>query len=222
LAFGYALVASVVLGAAGAITEVLTGRLDLLDKIISTWLIPVAASGCGLACSSLAVRGRRILPSVGIALALAAAALQLGNVWLDGLSHRYHQIAWSMSFFAVACGHLAALSLARLARLHVSAMIVAHVLVVGVALLWTLRVFDFPWTPGLDQAHIIMMILDVVVTILIPFYHWRRQCPACDALMRELEPLVDEEEGTADHFTGRYKKLGRRFRATKSCPRPMD
>src|SRR5262245_36871167 len=108
-AFMFVLVVSVVLGALGEIVKVLEGSTELLTQFNYTCLLGAAAGACGLACASLAVRGRRALPLVGIVLVVAAAALQTFAVWTEELPDQYGQIAWCVSIFAVAFGHLAAL-----------------------------------------------------------------------------------------------------------------
>lgn len=172
-AFIFVLIVSVVLGALGAILVVLGATMELLYEAIQTCVIMAMASACGVACASLATRGGRTLPLTGIALALAAAALQTYGVWADDFWLEYGKLTYCVSIFAVACGHLAALSLARLAPRHLWSLVLAYVLILGVASLWALRMLDYPWTSWMDQLHAILMILDIAVTILIPYFHWR-------------------------------------------------
>lgn len=172
-AFIFVLIVSVLLGALGAIAVILGATMDLLYQVIQTCLIMTMASACGIACASLAIRGGRTLPLAGIALALTAAALQTYSVWGDDVSIEFGKLIYCVSIFAVAGGHLAALSLARLAPRHLWSLVMAYVLIIGVASLWALRILDYAWTPWMDQLHSILMILDLAVTILIPIFHWR-------------------------------------------------
>ena len=70
LAFAFGLVASIVLGAAGLSGEVLNGFDSNLNRFNQTNLIAFVTCAGGLACSLLALRGAKILPSTGIALVL--------------------------------------------------------------------------------------------------------------------------------------------------------
>jgi glucan phosphoethanolaminetransferase (alkaline phosphatase superfamily) len=169
----FVLIVSVVLGALGAIMVVLGATMDGLSQAIQTCLIMVVASACILACASLATRGARMLPLVGIALALAAAVLQTYGVWADDVWLEFGKLIYCVSIFAVACGHLAALSLARLAPRYVWSLVLAYAVIIGVAFLWAVRILDYPWREWMDQLHSILMILDIAVTILIPYFHWR-------------------------------------------------
>jgi hypothetical protein len=219
-AFIFALVASVVLGAAAAIFEVLHGPTQLLRQVIHTCTIMVAASACGLACACLAVRGGRALPSAGIVLALAAAVLLTGSVWADRVPDEYWQAACSVSIFAIACGHLAVLSLARLASWRRWTLALAHVLVIGIACVYVLSILGCSFALWVWQLVSIMMILDVAVTILIPYYHWRSR----DFVLRDryarFERGDDEEDEATDSFVAGQTRDGkphhRGIRAAKS------
>ena len=210
LAFTFSLVISVVLGAAGLSVEVLNGFNSDLNRFNQTNLIAFVASGGGLACSMLALRGAKILPSLGIALVLIAAALQTAIVWNgDYFTHGFRQVTWSVSIFAFACGHAAALRLARLSPGQRWAMIVAQTLIVAVAVLSAWRVyFDLPWTPEIDRAHWILIILDVAMTALIPFFHWSSKA----FFERErlfMRRMIDEEFCE----TGSHRRRDKRIRS---------
>jgi hypothetical protein len=207
-AFIFAVVAAVVLGALGMIAEVLWGSEQLLSQFNWTCLIMAAAGACGLACASMAVRGSRALPVAGILLILSAAVLLTGYVWVSDVSVEYWQITCCFSIFAVASGHLAALSLARLAPRHMWSMVLAYVLVIAVACLGALRILEFPWGPGIDRPLSIMMILDVAVTILIPFFHWwSRDFAACDGFDRRYAELAEPQFPREED--GRYVRVDR-------------
>jgi hypothetical protein len=173
-AFIFLLVVSVVLGAMAAIAAVLQDDSNFVDRVVLPTCLSIAwASACGIACTNLAIRRGRTLPVAGILLALTAATLQIAGVWIGGLSVDYWNMTWSLTFFGVACAHCAALSLARLAPWHLWCLVMAYVLVFGVASLGALRLLTgYGWTPWSDQAFIVMIILDVAVTILVPCCHW--------------------------------------------------
>src|SRR6185295_20334762 len=99
-----------------------------LNRFNQCFLILAVASACGLACSTLAIRGARVLPCAGIALALGASALLIVLVWDNDFSHEFRQATWCVSIFAFACGHAAVLRLARLSPGQRWAMIVAQTL----------------------------------------------------------------------------------------------
>lgn len=193
-AFIFAVVASVVLGALGMSAQILWGSEQLLSQFNWTCVIMAAAGACGLACASLAVRGGRALPVAGILLILSATALLIGYVWISDVSVEYWQITCCFSIFALASGHLAALSLARVAPRHMWSMVLAYLLVIGVACVAALRILEYPWSAGIDQPLSIMIILDVAVTILIPFFHWwSRESAACDGFDRRCAELAERQ-----------------------------
>ena len=171
-AFTISLVASIVLGAAGASIEVLDGSVSFPSQFNLTSLIVAVASACGLACSMLALRGARVLPSAGIVLALVAAALEIVLVWTDDSSHEFRQVTACVSICAFACGHAAALRLARLSPGQRWAMVVAQTLVVVVAVLSSAFSLDLLWSIEPFRALWILIILDIAMTALIPFFHW--------------------------------------------------
>jgi len=172
--FIFSLVAFAFHETAAGIASVLQDDSNFVDRLMLPTCLSVAwASACGIACTNLALRGGRALPLPGILLALTAATLQIMGVWIGGLSFDYWNMTWSLTFFGAACGHCAALSLARLAPWHLWCLVMAYVLAFGVASLGALRLLTgYGWTPWSDQAFIVMIILDVAVTILVPCCHW--------------------------------------------------
>jgi hypothetical protein len=195
--FTAGLVACVVLGAAGVSIEILNGFDGFLNQFNQMILFVGVASACGLACSMLSLRGARILPCVGVALALVAAVLQTIDVWTEKHSHDFRQVAWSVSILAFACGHAAALRLARLAPGLRWAMFIAQTLIAAVALLAVGRMLDLAWAPELDRWYWILVIVNLAMTTLIPFFHWSSKAyfERENALMRlMLEADLEETE----------------------------
>src|SRR5262249_12675776 len=117
-AFLYSLIISVVLSAILGIFAILGGNGGWFEgQILLTPTIISAASICGLANGAfLATKRGTVLPGIGIVLALLGAVLVIGGIWNTSASSEYWKVAASVAVFAVACGHLSLLSMARLAQ----------------------------------------------------------------------------------------------------------
>jgi hypothetical protein len=173
--FLYFLIVSVLLSAVLGILAILSGTWgEFQVRILVTSVIISGASICGLACGTyLATKRGRLLPLAGIALALVAAAMIIAGVWIHVLqTDAYLKFAVSISVFAVACGHLALLSMARLAEWFVWSIVAAHVVIFGVASLIVLLIVTDPHGTGMFQLLGVAAIIDAAITILIPVFHW--------------------------------------------------
>ena len=134
-AFLYALIVSVVISAGLGILAILAGNWGWLEiRVLLTTVTISAASICGLGCGAyLAVGGNRAVPLAGIGLAIGAAAQIIVGMWTEISGEAYWKVAASLSVFAVACGHLSLLSMARLAEQFRWSLIAAYVTILGVA-----------------------------------------------------------------------------------------
>jgi hypothetical protein len=172
--FLYILIGSVLLSAVLAILAILSGSWGWLQiRILLTTVIISGASICGLACAAyLATNRGRVLPVVGIALALAGAAMLIAGLLIDVRSAGYWKEAASVSVFAVACGHLALLSMARLADWFMWSLVVAYVVIFGVASLIVALIWIEPVGSGVFKLVGVAAIVDAAITIVIPIFHW--------------------------------------------------
>lgn len=167
------LIVSVAISAALGIIAVLSGSFgDFQIRIILTTLTISAASICALACGALwEGRGRRVLPSVGIVLALTAAALLIAAIWFEPQSGPFWKFTASTGVLAVATAHDSLLSLAKLARRFYWGRIVSLVAVYALAALIVLCIYIQP-TGDLGFRLIgATSIVVAAVTIIIPIFH---------------------------------------------------
>jgi hypothetical protein len=175
-AFLYALIVSVVLSAILGILAILSGTWgEFQIRVLLTTIVISAASVCGLANGALlATKRRNVLPIAGIALALGGAAMLIGGIWTGVASQGYWKLAVSLGIFAVACGHLALLSMARLAQWFQWSLVTAYLVIFGVAsLIVFLIITDFHGSgEGLFQLLAVAAIIDAAITVLIPVFHW--------------------------------------------------
>jgi hypothetical protein len=127
---------------------------------------------CGLCCGAALEAGRaRLLPALGIGLALASAVLVTVAIWAEFGSGTYWKTAATATIAAVACSHLSLLLMARLAPRFAWAVWAAHVTVGVVALVLTLLLWgEFDEGP-MFRILGVAAILDGAVTVLIPILH---------------------------------------------------
>jgi hypothetical protein len=173
--FLYALIFSVALSAILGIGAILSGSWSWYEvRVLLTTFTVALASICGLANGAYLITGRgRALPLVGIGLALVAAALVIGGMWLEPPSDPYWKLTAALCIFAVACAHLSLLSMARLAHGYQWSLVSAYVVILGVAgLIVLLIVGDVPGGPGYFQLLAVAAIIDAALTILVPVFQW--------------------------------------------------
>ncbi|MGC4002076.1 MAG: hypothetical protein QM811_02560 [Pirellulales bacterium] len=135
--------------------------------------VVVALSGlCGLANGAYLATGRgTALPWAGIVLSIAAGALLLLLIWVTPNIEALWKATAVVSIFAIACGHLSLLSIARLATNYAWSMKLAQALIFGVASLLTLLIVGEIAHEGPIRLLAVGAILDAAVTILIPIFH---------------------------------------------------
>ena len=176
-AFLYSLVISVILSALLGILAILSGSFGAFQvRVLLTSVTISAASICGLANGAyLAMKRGTALPVAGIALALGAATLLIGGIWTEILFDGYYwKLAVSLAIFAVACGHLALLSMARLAQGFQWSLIMAYVVILGVASLIVLLILTelHGSAEGIFRLLAVAAIIDAAITVLVPVFHW--------------------------------------------------
>src|SRR5437763_12556294 len=83
-AFLYTLVGSVGISAIFAIVAILSQRFEWFEvRVLATTLVIASASICGLACGAyMAVKRDRVLPWLGVILAVLAAAMIIAGIWV--------------------------------------------------------------------------------------------------------------------------------------------
>jgi hypothetical protein len=170
----YLLIVSVFLSAVLGIWALLSGRdFDWVEvRILLTTVTISGASICGLGCGAFWETGRgRILPIIGIALAITSAVLLITGMWVEVDSEGYWKTAVILTIFAVAAAHLSLLSIARLARQFSWAWIAAYVSILGLALIISAMVIgevDDDWAFRLVG---VVSIISASFSILIPVFH---------------------------------------------------
>jgi hypothetical protein len=175
-AFLYSLVLSVLLSAILAILAILSGTWDWFQvRVLLTTGTIAAASICGLANGAfLATKRGTLLPLAGIAFAMVAAALHIGGIWTEPHSDLFWRVAAAAAIFAVACAHMALISMARLAPAFKWSVPLAYVVVFDVALLIVLMIMtDFRGDMGgIFQILAVAAVVDAAITLLVPVFHW--------------------------------------------------
>lgn len=171
--FLYALIGSVVLGAFLGIMAILSGRFGWLEvRILLTTVTIAGASICGLACGALLSTKRGlVLPVAGIGLTLLSAAMIIAGMWLTIVSESYWKVAATTAVYAVACAHLALLSMARLADWFRWSLAAAYAVILGVASLIALLIFGESHGAGMFQLMGVAAIVDAAITVVIPIFH---------------------------------------------------
>lgn len=183
-AFLYALIVSLCLCALFGIEAVLAERLDGARlRILLTAMTVAATSVCGLACGFAFEAKRSLvisaLSAIGMMLAVLSAVMIFGGIWFDKSFETHLKPHWEYywktavitSVLAVACGHLSLLSLARLADWCRWSLIVAFVLISGVAALIIKMILGVAGSPGDFQLLFVGGIADATISIIIPIFH---------------------------------------------------
>lgn len=169
----YLLVASVVLGAVLGIVVVARNTWGWFEvRVVLTTVVIAVASLCGLACElSRMPRGANLFPSLGLALTLAAAGLNLVGLWFDLSSEEYWKTAASASIMAVATVHACLLSIARLAARFRWVLLLSYQVVYGLAVLLCVMIFGEISDDGVFRLTAAVAILDAAFTLVIPLLH---------------------------------------------------
>ena len=208
--FLYCLIISVAIAAAVGISAILSGDFGEVEiRILLTTLTVSAGSMCGLACwAYLASRRGKILPLAGIALTFAGFSMILIGIWGEVDSEEFWKVTASAGVFAVACAHLALLSLARLAQWFQWSLVVAHIVVFGVASLIVFLIFTFSEgeKEGMFRLLAVAAIVDAAITLLIPIFHRlsRSAQPATPVLNGAVDS-PEEKIGVVDQEIGELK-----------------
>jgi hypothetical protein len=172
-------------------------------KILLTTATIAGASICGLACGGCMMRGRRVLPTIGLVLSVVSAGLALVGIWAspwDGPSNwDFWEIYWKftavLAFYAIACAHLSMLLMARLDGMYGWAYLVAYYLILGLATVLSFGVaLEFFEEEGYWRLTGALSILVAAITLLVPVFHWlsRKSAAVEEAEVDELFAVEEE------------------------------
>jgi hypothetical protein len=171
--FLYSLVASVTLSAAFGMYTILVGRFGWFEgRIMMTTLTIGVASIAGLACRAYLSRSPyHPIPLLGLGLTSLAVVMFLAGIWGTFTSEPYWKAAISAAVFAIACGHLSLLSLARLAERFYGALIAAYIIILGVAAMITSMMLFEEYGEMAWRVLGVGAIADAAITVLLPIFH---------------------------------------------------
>jgi hypothetical protein len=172
-------------------------------KILLTTAAIAGASICGLACGGCMMRGRRMLPTIGLVLSVVSAGLTLVGVWAspwDGPSNwDFWEIYWKFTavviFYAIACAHLSMLLMARLDGMYRWTYLVAYYLILGLATVLSFGVaLEFFEEEGYWRLTGALSILVAAITLLVPVFHWlsRKAAAVQEAEVDQLFAVEEE------------------------------
>jgi hypothetical protein len=174
-------------------------------KVLLTTATIAGASICGLACGGCMTRGRRVLPTIGLVLSVASAALAMFGIWAapwNGPSNwDFWEVYWKCTavviFYAIACAHLSMLLMARLDGMYRWAYLVAYYLILGLATVLSFGVaLEFFEQEGYWRLTGALSILVAAITLLVPVFHWLSH-KAAEAQEAEVDQLFAVEEELA-------------------------
>jgi hypothetical protein len=172
-------------------------------RILLTTATIAGASVCGLACGGCMMRGRRVLPTIGLVLSVAAAVLALVGIWMapwNGPANwDFWEVYWKFTtvliFYAIACAHLSMLLMARLDGTYGWAYLVAYYLILGLATVLSFGVaLEFFEEEGYWRLTGALSILVAAITLLVPVFHWlsRKSTAVEEAEVDELFAVEEE------------------------------
>lgn len=167
------LIVSVAISAVMGIIAILSGTFgEFQAKIIFTTLTISAASIGALASGALwENRNRRLLPAMGVMLALLAAVLLIVGIWLTHFSEGYWKFTASTCVLAIATAHTCLLALAKLARRFFWSRLIAFTANYLLALLIILMIYVEPQGDFGVRVIGVTSIIVAAMTIMTPIFH---------------------------------------------------
>ena len=167
------LIVSVVLSAVSGIIAIVSGKFgDFQARIILTTLTISAASLCALACGALwETSHAKILPFIGIALAVISAAVFIFGIWAKISSEEFWKAAASIGIVAAATAHACLVSLARLAKRFAWSRVAVFVTVYLLAVLFIYLIYETPHGDTFPRIIGVNSIVLAALTILTPVFH---------------------------------------------------
>ena len=173
--FLYTLIGAVALSAILGIAGILGGSGGWVEfRMLLTTVTISGASICGLACGAyLETRRGRVLPVVGLGLALLAGFLVIVALWFEPKADAYWRLTGCTSTMAVAFAHLSCLSMARLANRFRWARYAGFCFVLAVAgIIVAMILANERGGESVWKVLAIMAIGAASLTVLTPIFHW--------------------------------------------------
>jgi hypothetical protein len=168
-----ALIGSILFGAALGLLFVLRDEWSWFEvRVMLTTATIGVASVAGLACD-LARSSRRanVIPWVGLALTVVAAALVLIGVWPKINSDVYWKVTACVSVFAVAAVQVCLLAMARLSRRFAWVFLLAMQVAFGLATVIAAMIITEMDTPGAWRFVAALSIVDAALVLIVPVLH---------------------------------------------------
>ena len=167
------LIASVAVSAVIGIIAIVIGAFGKTEaRILLTTLAVSAASICALACGALWESGRvKLLPMIGIALAIFAAILIIAGIWWETSGDAYWKFTASAGLIAVATAHACLLALAKLAPRFVWSQIVAYTAAYLLAFLFIYLIYAELRSDTFIRVVGVTSTVLAAVSILTPVFH---------------------------------------------------
>jgi hypothetical protein len=167
------LIGSVAVSAVIGIIAIVIGAFGKTEaRILLTTLAISAASICALACGALWESGRvKLLPMIGIALAIFAAILLIAGIWWEPSSDGYWKFTASAGLMAAATAHVCLLALARLAPRFVWSQIAAYTAAYLLAFLFIYLIYTELRSETFIRVIGVTSTVLAAVSILTPVFH---------------------------------------------------
>ena len=194
-------VASVVASAiSGAVAVSGATGLDWLEvRVFATTLIVAGTSVCGLACVGCLTRGHRVIPSIGIALAVVSGVLALTGVWGSVDEKWFWKTLVLVIAFGIASAHLSLLFMADLRGAYRWAHVAAYQVIYGLAGLIAAGVmFDLFDSEPYWRLTGVLSVASAALTLLIPVLHYFSRGLA-QAAADDTDPVLRIDEQIAYH-----------------------
>jgi hypothetical protein len=167
------LITSVAVSAVIGIIAIVVGNFGQTQaRILLTTLVISAASICALACGALWESGRlKLLPMIGIALAIFDAILLIAGIWWEPSTDGYWKFTASAGLIAAATAHVCLLALAKLAPRFVWSQIAAYTAAYLLALLFIYLIYAEPKGDAFIRVIGVVSIMLAAASILTPVFH---------------------------------------------------
>jgi len=201
--FLYLFLASIAASALVGIAILIFGSFgDLEMRVLLTALTITVTSILGLACGAFIEAGRgRVIPVVGIILALISAVMWMWVIWPDGRrGDIFVRMLLSITILSAACSHVSLLSLAKLDNRFSWVRVAAHTTIWPLAGILVFLIWDSHLIGEEMSGRVtgVVSILVGVVTLMTPIFHWlsRTEVTAAglDAEIAKLKAKIEDLE----------------------------
>jgi hypothetical protein len=174
--FLYTFIVAISLSAVVGIGQLLTGY-DRDFRVLLTAFTVAMGSVLSLSCgAALEAKRARVVPCLGIALALVSSLMLLFMIWAEprGNSDTFVQTELVLSTFAIAFSHISLLSIARVGAKYAWSLPIAVISILAVASLVTVGIVFGEHafhTRNLWRWVAVAAIIDAAMSVLIPIFH---------------------------------------------------